>query len=148
MLLLLPLSLKLSCHDHLTVDIMPLHRNKIGQIINEFHVLQIADWEGIIIPKEKNPYLLVVVLILRQINLPKKKEIYSGYRAIMHCTNIQSLTLISEDQLKFILILVLINFLFQNFNLRNKVNKWFSANHRDFFRLFNSILLLNLSVYQ
>ena len=112
MLLLLPLSLKLSCHDHLTVDIMPLHRNKIGQIINEFHVLQIADWEGIIIPKEKNPYLLVVVLILWQINLPKKKEIYSGYRAIMHCTNIQSLTLISEDQLKFILILVLINFLF------------------------------------
>ena len=42
----------------------------------------------------------------------KRKEIYPVYRAIMHCTNIQSLTLISEDQLKFILILVLINFLF------------------------------------
>ena len=43
MLLLLPLSLKPLCLCHLTVDFMPLHRNKIGQIINEFHVLQIAD---------------------------------------------------------------------------------------------------------
>ena len=42
----------------------------------------------------------------------KRKEIYPGFRAIMHCTNIQYLTLISEDQLKFILILVSINFLF------------------------------------
>ena len=110
MLLLLPLFLKLSCLCHLTVDFMPLHRNKIGQIINEFHVLQIANWEGIIVPKEKNPWLLVVALILWQINLPKKRKFTLVIGKL--CTNIQSLTLISEDQLKFILVLVLIKFSF------------------------------------
>ena len=84
MLLLLPLFLKLSCLCHLTVDFMPLHRNKIGQIINEFHVLQIANWEGIIIPKEKKPLIISCCAHFMTNRFTEKKEIHPGHREIMH----------------------------------------------------------------